>query len=293
MTSVSGLRIESHDDPARVLAVAEAFLAAEPVRHNLIATLLHRCGHTGSAGRFWTARDGADVVGITLQSPLEFFATTTPMPPAAVVAMVERVVADGVALPGVNGEVAVSSVFAGRWTECTRAAARPVEAMRLYEVDDVRVRAAQGSERLATEADHALVAAWLQAFSAETGESGGDVDAVTRRRIESQELWLHDDGGPVAIAGVSTATGGAVRVGPVYTPADLRGRGYASALVGRRSAAARAAGLRCLLYADLANPTSNAIYRAIGYRPVAELVRYEFDAPRAEGVISAIGTEMS
>ena len=44
------------------------------------------------------------------------------------------------------------------------------------------------------------------------------------------------------------------------------------------SAAARADGLRCLLYADLANPTSNGIYRAIGYRPVAELVRYEFDA---------------
>ena len=126
-----------------------------------------------------------------------------------------------------------------------------------------------------------LATDWLQAFEAETGEPGGDADAVTRRRIASQELWLHDDGGPVAIAGLSIPAGGAVRVGPVYTPPERRGRGYASALVAQRSAAARAEGLRCLLYADLANPTSNGIYRAMGYRPVAELVRYEFDAPRA------------
>ena len=60
-----------------------------------------------------------------------------------------------------------------------------------------------------------------------------------------------------------------------------------------RSAAARADGLRCLLYADFANPTSNAIYRVIGYRPVAELVRYEFDAASRQALMSAIGTEMS
>jgi GNAT superfamily N-acetyltransferase len=275
------IRVDRHEDPSRVLAIAEELLGSEPVRHNLIATLLERCVRTGSEGRFWTAHDGPRVVGMTFQSPLHFYATMTPMPPAAVVATVEHVVADGVELPGINGEVAVSSVFAGRWTECTRSAARPVEAMRLYEVLDVVVPPAPGAVRLATEADHELAVAWLTAFEAETGEGGGDADAVTRRRIASRELWIHDDGGPVSIAGLSIPTGGAVRVGPVYTPPERRGRGYASALVAQRSAAARAEGLRCLLYADLANPTSNGIYRAMGYGPVAELVRYEFDAPRA------------
>jgi predicted GNAT family acetyltransferase len=275
------IRVEAHVDPARVIAIAADFLAAEPVRHNLIATLLHRCVDTGSAGRFWTAHDGARVVGITFQSPLDHYAAMTPMPDTAVVATVEQVVADGVVLPGINGEVTASSAFAGRWTECTRSAARPVEAMRLYEVDEVLVPRAPGSVRPATEADHTLAARWLDAFAIETREHRGDVDAVVARRIASRELWLHDDDGPVAIAGVSIPTGGAVRVGPVYTPPDLRGHGYASALVARRSAAARADGLRCLLYADLANPTSNAIYRAIGYAPVAEQVRYEFGAPGA------------
>ena len=274
------IRVDLHHDPTRVLALAAEFLGAEPVRHNLIATLLERCVRTGSEGRFWTAHDDERVVGITFQSPLHFFATMTPMPVAAAAAVAERVAADGVELPGVNGEVAVSSVFAGRWTECTRSAARPVEAMRLYEVLEVVVPPAPGEVRLATEADHELTVAWLAAFEAETGEGGGDADAVTRRRIASRELWIHDDDGPVSIAGVSIPTGGAVRIGPVYTPPEQRGRGYASALVAQRSAAARADGLRCLLYADLANPTSNGIYRAMGYRPVAELVRYEFDASR-------------
>jgi predicted GNAT family acetyltransferase len=275
------IRIDAHDDPASVLAVAGEFLDAEPVRHNLVATLLHRCVATGSEGRYWTAHDGERVVGITFQSPLHFFAAVTPMPRAAVEATVERAVRDGVVLPGVNGEAAVSSVFAGHWSECAGTAARPVEAMRLYEVDEVQVPSARGTVRIATEADHELAAAWLHAFEAEVGEPPGDADAVTRRRIASGELWLHDDDGPVCLAGLSIPVGGAIRVGPVYTPPAHRGRGYASALVADRSAAVRADGLRCLLYADLANPTSNRIYRAMGYRAVAEKMRYEFDTPRS------------
>jgi predicted GNAT family acetyltransferase len=63
----------------------------------------------------------------------------------------------------------------------------------------------------------------------------------------------------------------------VYTPPERRGRGYASACVATLSAATLDAGLRCILYTDLGNATSNSIYRSIGYRAVAELVRYRFD----------------
>jgi uncharacterized protein len=37
-----------------------------------------------------------------------------------------------------------------------------------------------------------------------------------------------------------------------------------------------AARRRCILYTDLGNPTSNSIYRRIGYRAVAECLRYRF-----------------
>jgi predicted GNAT family acetyltransferase len=62
----------------------------------------------------------------------------------------------------------------------------------------------------------------------------------------------------------------------VYTPPKLRQHGYAGACVGAMSAELVARGLRCILYTDLANPTSNSIYRKLGYEAVAELVRYRF-----------------
>jgi len=34
-------------------------------------------------------------------------------------------------------------------------------------------------------------------------------------------------------------------------------------------------GDRCILYTQLSNPTSNAVYQRLGYRPVHECMRYE------------------
>ncbi len=79
------------------------------------------------------------------------------------------------------------------------------------------------------------------------------------------------------MAGRLDAVAGVERIGPVYTPPDRRGRGYASAVVAGVSRSALDAGHRCILYTDLENPTSNAIYRAIGYRAVAEALQYRFD----------------
>jgi predicted GNAT family acetyltransferase len=67
------------------------------------------------------------------------------------------------------------------------------------------------------------------------------------------------------------------RIGPVYTPPPERRRGYASACVAAASQLALSAGAeRCMLYANLANPTSNSIYQQIGYRPVCDAQDYSF-----------------
>jgi predicted GNAT family acetyltransferase len=60
------------------------------------------------------------------------------------------------------------------------------------------------------------------------------------------------------------------RIGPVYTPPEYRGHGYGSAVTAAATAAVLAAGAVPVLYTDLANPTSNKIYQAIGYRAVAD-----------------------
>jgi predicted GNAT family acetyltransferase len=84
----------------------------------------------------------------------------------------------------------------------------------------------------------------------------------------------------VSVVGNAPPVAGVVRLGPVYTPAALRGRGYASSAVAARSRLALEDGLRCALFTDLANPTSNKIYAEVGYRRVADWEEIRF-APRA------------
>jgi predicted GNAT family acetyltransferase len=68
-----------------------------------------------------------------------------------------------------------------------------------------------------------------------------------------------------------------VRVGPVYTPPELRGHGYASAATAEVSRAALVAGAEeVLLYTDLANPVSNTIYHRLGYEQVEDRVVLSF-----------------
>ena len=62
----------------------------------------------------------------------------------------------------------------------------------------------------------------------------------------------------------------------VYTPEDRRRRGLASALVADLTQQLLDEGLLCMLHTDLANPTSNRVYLALGYRRVGETVTLTF-----------------
>jgi predicted GNAT family acetyltransferase len=88
-------------------------------------------------------------------------------------------------------------------------------------------------------------------------------------------LW--DDGGPVSFAAFGNPTPNGIRIGPVYTPPELRRRGYASALVAELSTRLLADRRFCFLYTDLANPTANKIYERIGYQRVCESAEIVFE----------------
>jgi predicted GNAT family acetyltransferase len=125
-----------------------------------------------------------------------------------------------------------------------------------------------------------MLVSWFQSFQADVGDAVTDGTEVVRRRLAAGHLWIWEDDAPVAMTGLFAEVCNVVRVGPVYTPPDRRNHGYASSLVAALSRVVLERGQRCILYTDLENPTSNAIYRAIGYRAVAEALRYRFgDSP--------------
>jgi GNAT superfamily N-acetyltransferase len=265
-------------DPAVVLADAGVFLARDPVRHNIVASLLETRVRHPEPGDYWIVERDPDVVGVVFRSPLDHYPVLTPMDPDAVTTVVDAMATAGVTLPGVNGDAPTSSRFAGAWAARTRIPARPVHAQRLFEIPEVRAPLAPGgAARTATASDRELLVEWVDAFHTEIGEGPvGRAATIVERRTSAGLFHVWDHGGPVAFAGTTEPSFGVVRIGPVYTPPGCRGRGYASALVAELSERVLDGGGRCILYTDLDNPTSNAIYQRIGYEVVDEVVRYGF-----------------
>jgi len=272
------IKVAFTDDPARVLIQAKAFLASEPVLHNVILTLLHERAAYGEPGRYWVAMDGNTAAGIVFQSPLTFAANLTVMKSEVIALMVDAVSEAGVALPGVNGEAATAARFAGQWTERRKSAAVPFQGLRIYEVVKVREQpAVKGHLRKAVADDRGLLVDWMRGYQADIGERVSDPERVVGQRLAAGLFWLWDDGEPESMASHSTPMEGVVRVRDVYTPPERRNRGYAGVCVSNLSKQIRDRGYRCILYTDLSNPVSNSIYRRIGYSAVAEALRYRFE----------------
>ncbi|HEU4947562.1 MAG TPA: GNAT family N-acetyltransferase [Kribbella sp.] len=120
----------------------------------------------------------------------------------------------------------------------------------------------------------------IGAYRADVGHPAEGVAEDRRwlaQRIARERLWVwEDDDRIVSLVGHQSPAFGAVRVGPVYTPPEFRGHGYASALTAEVTRRLHEAGNQVCLHTDLANPTSNKIYAAIGYRPVQDFLGYAF-----------------
>jgi GNAT superfamily N-acetyltransferase len=276
-SSIRRFEVKTSEDASLVLSEAETFLNRTPAEHNLVLTLLHERARHQEPGRYWTVLADDQVVGLALQSPPTVPAVLTEIPLDSIEKLAETMAADRPNLPGVFSEAAIAARFTGCWAEKLKIPVAPVEAVRLYRLTVLHPPpAASGSARIATNADFELILSWLDGFKRDTGAITAPPDAM-RRRIEAGLIWIWEDGKPVSMASTTTPLAGTVRVGLVYTPPENRRRGYAASCVAEISRATLDAGvLQCVLFTQLSNPRSNAIYRRLGYEPVIELLRYQF-----------------
>jgi GNAT superfamily N-acetyltransferase len=152
-----------------------------------------------------------------------------------------------------------------------------------YRLDHVQQprRSVPGTVRPATEADDALLSEWLREFNEDVGGPTHEPDpqrSLENRRRSGGGFWLWDDGAPRCLVGHTASLAGVPRIGPVFTARDARGHGFGQALtadVCRRLLASGATAVT--LFADDANPASNAAYRAIGFEPVGSVLEVTFD----------------
>jgi predicted GNAT family acetyltransferase len=251
----------------------ERLLAAR-LECNVLATVLMsvlRGAHADPPPVFayGVAEDSGAPVFAAMRTP-PFPILTSPLDdPAEAEPLIDRWLEADPELPSVTGVPGTARAIAEAWARRTGGTTRRTMREAMHVLTEVRdpPRPASGALRVATPEDRDLLVAWTEEFVVEAGLIGAAQAArMVDARLPHGGLLVWDDVRPVSMIGVAPEVSGTVRVGPVYTPTAERRRGYAGSAVAAASRRALAAGAaRCMLFTDLANPTSNKIYAEVGY----------------------------
>ncbi|WP_405594277.1 GNAT family N-acetyltransferase [Streptomyces sp. NBC_01092] len=285
------------EDVDDFLARAGDFLRSRPALHNTPLTDIEKLRARGAdvpgaeATVFGRLESGGEVRALFYRTPHGRLGLT-PLSAEHAGSLAARLAGFGRSPSNVIADHDTATAFAEAWQRRTGAAPVPFWRTHLYRLGTLTPPQPhpQGRGRLAGEKDDEQVVRWCREFCVDVAETVS-MDAIdagswadTRFADKHFTFWETPDGIPVSMAGSTPMVGGMVRVDPVYTPAHVRGRGYAGAVTVEVSRAALTAGATdVVLFADPANPTSNALYQRIGYVHVADFTGYRFSyvAPEA------------
>ena len=288
------MELRFYDDPGEFLDVAGPHLAREPVLSTVMASVAARIRDQRVAGVPWPADvpcwfaafvdDGVVVSTAMRTAPFgEYPAYLMPMSDDAAVLLARTLLGRDEPVLGANGALPGVQVFCEEMADATGKRARVGQHTRLFELGELREPPeVAGGLRPARPEEQGLVTAWYDAFMRDADEQAGRVAGSSpheapppeemRRRIDGGRIFVWEvDGEPVHVTAATEPAYGVSRVGPVYTPKEHRGRGYASRAVYEVSAFLRDRGERACLFTDQANPTSNKIYEALGYRRLVDM----------------------
>jgi GNAT superfamily N-acetyltransferase len=289
------MELRFFDDPEDFLGMAGEALAEKPVLSTVIAGVAERIREQREAGVVWPAGvpcwfvvvvDGDEIVATAMRTaPFgEFPAYLMPMPDEAVHLLSKTLLARDEPVLGANGALPAVRLFCEDMAAATGRTPKVGQHTRLFELGDlVEPRPTTGRLRPGRLDEQPLIGSWYAAFMVDADEQAGrepgespheaPSDEELARRIETGRVfvWVDEDDAPVNVTAATLPAYGVSRIGPVYTPREQRGRGYASAAVHAVSELLRQSGERPCLFTDQANPTSNKIYEAIGYRPLVDM----------------------
>jgi len=292
---VTGL-VRRHESAASFLERAGPWLLSAEVENNLILGI---CGSLRAAASraqsspahpsptqsspaadapyFATVEEDGGIVACAIRTP-PHKAVISRADPDAIECLVEDLADRYPTLAMVFGPDQEARRFAEEWSRRFGTSIRRGTENRLFSIRRVEQpeRRPPGRLRVAVDADIPLLVSWITAFTEEAGGQGvSDPPGFARARVAEETLFVWDDGQPVAMAACIGRTPTGIRISLVYTPPEHRRRGYATSCVADLTQRLLDQNLAyCCLFTDLANPTSNNIYQAIGYRPVLDMTDY-------------------
>ncbi len=189
-------------------------------------------------------------------------------------------------LKSVEGSSEDSVQFAELWQQQNGQSFYTLMELGFYQLDAVIMPInISGQARMATQDDFEMLVEWLICFSNDTGLGGlakEQAEKNIRRKLDYPilggiRIWMNNNE-PVSMASATRETPNGGNISLVYTPDKFRGRGYASAVTASVSQDILSEGKQfCFLTTDMSNPTSNKIYKAIGYQYVGNKQRINFE----------------
>ncbi len=270
---------------AQFLELTTQLRERSPIMSNVIgsvATTVAEGSRSYDEEFWWVVEDHEEPVGFAMRTvPHALF--FGPSAPGAAAAIAAAVLAADPTCPNVNGP----KEEVGEFLVALRALGderQAVSTLREFaqSIEELSVPNVEGRARIATVDDLELVIGWGHQFAIDAHVPLWSDDSL-RNSIDSKSLYLWElDGRPVSMAGhavpVLTPSESVARVGPVFTPHELRGRGYAAAVTAAITQHLMDLGHHVMLHTDAANPTSNGVYARLGYHVVGELTRFDLVA---------------
>ena len=277
------MQVDRYADAGDFLNAAGPWLASAEVENNVMLTLARSIAdeprRLKAPPYFAAAIDGAQIDCCGSRTPPHVMLVTNGTPGGLAALAADAFGALG-RLPGVTGPRQAAAAFAKAWLTLAGGRATICMRQRLHRIERVGadLPAIQGMLREVTPSERALAVQWASAFALEAIPGRpSDIEESVDRHLRCSTLYFWDDGRPVAMCASPGRAPSGARINLVYTPPDLRRRGLATAAVSALTRRLLESGSQyCCLYTDLANPTSNSVYRRIGYRPVCDFDEYAF-----------------
>jgi predicted GNAT family acetyltransferase len=275
-------------DAQAFAAAAASFLGAELEREQLARILdgVLKGRYGEQRNHFATVLDAhGELVAAALRTPPHSLNCTQLPDVALAPELVDVWLARDPDVVGVGAEPETARAIATAWARRTGGESQLHVSMAMHAASSIEdpPRPVTGRLRLGAAADRGLLVRWWRAFYAEAEPlHPDDAEQAVAERFTARALYVWEDGGEVvSLIGARLTGSGYGWIGPVYTPPELRRRGYAGAGVAAASRRLLDAGAsQCMLFTDLDNPTSNKIYREVGYRRFADWEDHRFVSPR-------------
>jgi len=232
-----------------------------------------------------TITDEKSILLVALMTPphnLTLYAAGNQFDDEILTCLAKGIMEADIKLGGVMTESTLAKAFARVYSKLANVDFEIFQNMRIHELVTVNPDIPQlGTLRPPKESDIAFFPYWQEGFQSDCFGTAlticSDIEKYNHYLTKRKLYILEDNGTPVSMAMISRELQSVGHVALVYTPPYFRGRGYASSCVAKISQLILDSGFsKCVLYTDLANPTSNKIYQKIGYQPICDSLSIRF-----------------